>query len=103
LLFQAVRSGDARLVVEAWFATPHLAADASAGPLAIALVSALGDDADNGNEEIEQAARAAADAATGDFRRDTLDLLHALTATRNDRAEQLRLIIRVFADADAAD
>jgi len=103
LLFQAVRSGDARLVVEAWFATPHLAADASAGPLAIALVSALGDDADNGNEEFEQAARAAADAATGDFRRDTLDLLHALTATRNDRAEQLRLIIRVFADADAAD
>jgi len=91
LLFRVARSGNAELITEAWYATPHIAADPFTATLTAALVQALSDDTDY-PDEIDQALRAAAAAASTSERRDTLTLLHTLATTRDDRGEPLHRI-----------
>lgn len=91
LLLRVARTGSAELITEAWYVTPHIAADPFAANLAAALVQALSDQADY-PDDIHQALRAAAAAASTNERRDTLTLLRALATTRDDQAEQLHRI-----------
>jgi hypothetical protein len=96
LLLRVARTGSADLITEAWYATPHIAADPLAATLAAALVHALSDEAEY-PDNIDQALRAAAEAASTRERRDTLTLLHTLATTRDDRAEQLHRIAAAIA------
>jgi hypothetical protein len=73
-----------------------LAADPFTATLAAALVHALSDQADY-PDDIDQALRAAAEAASTSERRDTLTLLRTLATTRDDRAEQLHRIAAAIA------
>lgn len=91
LLLRVARSGSAELFAEAWYATPHLAADPFAATLAAALVQILSDEADY-PDDLDHALRAAAEAASASERRDTLTLLRTLASTRDDRAQQLHRI-----------
>jgi hypothetical protein len=96
LLLRVARTGSAELIAEVWYATPHIAADPFAATLAAALVDALSDQADY-PDDIDQALRAAAEAASTSERRDTLTLLRTLATTRDDRAEQLHRIAAAIA------
>jgi hypothetical protein len=96
LLLRVVRTGSAELIAEAWYATPHIAADPFAATLAAALVQALSDEADY-PDEIDQALHAAAEAVSASERRDTLTLLRTLATTRDDRAEPLHRITAAIA------
>jgi hypothetical protein len=96
LLFRVARTGSAALIAEAWYATPHIAADPFATTLAAALVQALSDETDY-PDDIDQALRAAAEVASSSERRDTLTLLRTLATTRDDRAEQLHRIADAIA------
>jgi hypothetical protein len=89
LLLRVARTGSAALIAEAWYATPHIAADSFTAALAVALIQALSDEADY-PDEIDKALRAAA--ASISKRRDTLTLLRTLATTRDDRGEQLHRI-----------
>ena len=91
LLLRVARTGSADLITEAWYATPHVAANPFTATLTAALVQALGDKADY-PDDIDQALRTAAAAASSSERRDTLALLRTLATTRDDRAEQLHRI-----------
>jgi hypothetical protein len=91
LLLRVAYTGSGELITEAWYATPHIAAEPFAATLAAALVQALSDEADY-PDEIDRALRAAAEAASTSERRDTLALLRTLATTRDDRAEQLHRI-----------
>jgi hypothetical protein len=91
LLLRVARTGSAELIAEAWYATPHVAADPFAGILAVALVQALSDGTDD-SDDIDQALRALAEGASTSERQDTLTLLRTLATTRDDRAEQLHRI-----------
>jgi hypothetical protein len=96
LLLRVARTGSAELITEAWYATPHLAADPLAATLTAALVQALSNQADY-PDDIDQALRAAAEAASTSERCDTLTLLRTLATTRDDRAEQLHRIAAAIA------
>jgi hypothetical protein len=96
LLLRVARTGSAELIAEAWYATPHVAADPFAATLAVALVQALSDEAGY-PDEINQALPAATATASTSERRDTLTLLRALATTRDDRAEQLHRIAAAIA------
>lgn len=86
----------AELITEAWYATPHIAADPFAATLAAALVQALSDQTDY-PDELDQVLGAAAEAASTSERRNTLTLLRTLATTRDDRAQQLHRIAAAIA------
>jgi Tetratricopeptide repeat len=98
LLLRVARTGSAELITEAWYATPHIAADPFAGSVAAALVQVLSDETDY-PDELDQALRVAAAAASSSECRDTLTLLRALATTRDDRAESLHQIAAAITPA----
>ncbi len=101
LLLRAARSADAGLLTELWFAVPHLTEHPFAGPLTVALISALtGSETETGDtlNRIEETAATAVEQASAAERRDTRALLRILASNRDDRIRLLGPIIRAFAD-----
>jgi hypothetical protein len=98
LLLRVARTGSAELIVETWYATPHIAADPFAAALTVALVQALSNNTDN--TDLDHVLRTAAAAASTSERRDTLTLLRTLATTRDDRAEQLHRLATALTPTD---